>query len=333
MTGLAAARHLLVRFPAARCRSFSNALRFGTGISTGLPFLGFVFCLRCGFSLIDAARETTGMSHPLDGAWAKFARAEEHFEALGPVWHAFLDSEAYGFTLNRQPESRTIWISFNVLKPIPPRVAIIAGDVVQNLRASLDYVAAELVNAYGGNSMRSQFPIYTDEDSFIGDVREGPASRRKGPLNGIPPTSEEWAFIEGLQPYCRADEAKFDPLFALNFMSNRDKHRGLTPTFGAPLIRDWSKLFQVTGSTGLRFQWKYLWLPWQPLEDSALLGGIEFREAQHVLDVQVDVHSDPPFDVFFDEGVVRSGSTQEYGLTRIFEHVRKIIREAEVFFR
>ncbi len=272
------------------------------------------------------------MSHPLDGAWAKLRWAEHHFEALRSAWLAFLEDEAYEFRLDREFEAKTIWVYFRP-PPIPPDISLIAGDVVQNVRASLDYVVAELVDANGGNSMRSQFPIYVSERGFIFDVRYRKKTRGTGPLNGIPATSDEWAFVERLQPYQRGRNGKLDPLYALNYLSNRDKHRALSPAFGSPLVLDWSRLFQIAAPVGTRYRWKFLWLPWHPLKHETLLGGIEFTDVVPYPEVvQVDVHSSVPFDVFFDEGVERDDPTQEYGLTRIIEHVRKIIGGAEVFF-
>lgn len=94
------------------------------------------------------------------GAKAKLGWAEKHFEALGTEWQAFIDTDPYGLRLNRDLDAQTISVTFKILKPMCPKIALRAGDVVQNLRAALDYVAAELVEAHGGDSGRSQFPIY-----------------------------------------------------------------------------------------------------------------------------------------------------------------------------
>lgn len=203
---------------------------------------------------------------------------------------------------------------------------------MQNLRASLDYVATELVDVHGGDTTRSQFPIYISERRFIADVRFRKKARHPGPLNRIPPTSDEWAFIERLQPYQRGHLAKRDPLYALNYLSNRDKHRALTPAFGAPLIGLLGDMFSISGPPNVTYQWRYLWPPWNSLKQNALLGRVEFSIPPTRDAVQMDVKGLPPFDIFFDEGVVRTGPDQPYGLRRLIEHVRKIVRDAEVFF-
>jgi hypothetical protein len=272
------------------------------------------------------------LSHPLDGAHAKLGRAEQHFETLGSEWQAFIDTQPYGLGLKRDLQAQTVWVFFQILKPIPPQIALIAGDLAQNLRASLDYVAAELVDAHGGDTMRSQFPMYVKERAFISDVRFRKKSRKPGPLNHVPATSDEWAFIERLQPYQRGDLAKYDPLYALNHLSNRDKHRTLTPAFGAPLIGLLGDIFQITSPYPLTYRWRYLWLPWNPLKEDALLGGLDCTIPPTEDAVQMDVKDLLPFDVFFDEGVERTRPSQAYGLRRLIEHVRKIIGGAEVFF-
>jgi hypothetical protein len=272
------------------------------------------------------------VSHPLDGAKAKLCWAEKHFEALGSEWQAFIDTDPYGLTLNRDLDAQTIWVFFQVLKPIPPKIALRAGDVIQNLRASLDYIVAELVEARGGNSNASQFPIHVKEATFIRNVRYRKKSWGPGPLNSIPATSGEWAFIERLQPYQRTRLAKRDPLYALNYMSNRDKHRALAPTFGAPLISLLGDLFTVTATQPIKYRWRYLWLPWNPLEHNALLGGVDFSIPPDRDTVKMDVKGTIPFDVFFDEGVVRNGPDQPYGLRRLIKHVRQIVTASEIFF-
>jgi hypothetical protein len=274
------------------------------------------------------------VAHPLDGAHAKLGWAEKHFETLGTQWQAFVDTDPYGLHLHRDLDARTIWVYFRVLKPIPEEIALIAGDVVQNLRASLDYVASELVDARGGDPLRAQFPIYVTERPFIHDVRFRKKTRRRGPLNSIPATSDEWAYIERLQPYQRGNlrQAKTDPLYALAYLSNRDKHRALTPAFGAPLINLLSDLFVIQSSRPLKYRWRYLWFPGHALEHRALLGGVDFSITPDQDTVKMDAKEPLFFDVFLDEGTERSHPPQPYGLRRLIEYVRKIVRDAEVFF-
>jgi hypothetical protein len=91
-------------------------------------------------------------------------------------------------------------------------------------------------------------------------------------------------------------------------------------------------VFEITATQPLTYRWRYLWLPWNPLKHDALLGGCEFSIPPGRDTVKMDVKGLLPFDVFFDEGVVRTGPEQPYGLRRLIEHVRQIVSDAEVFF-
>jgi hypothetical protein len=144
-----------------------------------------------------------------------------HFETLGSEWQAYINTDPYGMRLSRDLREFTIWVFFHIRKPIPAEIALVAGDAVQNLRASLDYVATELVASHGGDIGSAQFPISATENAFIQNVRAWKRSRRAGPLDGVPATSDAFAFIQSVQPYQRGRLAKRDPLYALQFLSNR----------------------------------------------------------------------------------------------------------------
>jgi hypothetical protein len=271
------------------------------------------------------------VTDPLEGARAKLARAEAHHEALGSEWQAYLNTDPYGMRLERDLREFTIWVFFQILKPIPVEIALVAGDAVQNLRASLDYVATELVASHGGNTGRAQFPISTTEKAFIDNVRSRP--RGAGPLDCVPAISDAFAFIEHLQPYQRGRLAKRDPLYALQCLSNRDKHRSLTPAFGAPMIGMLGDVFAIESQQRAVYQWRYLWLPWNPLTDGALLGGVRFPFPPDRETVRMEARGPMRFDVFFDEGIERTSPDQPYGIRRLIEHARSIIDSAAILFR
>jgi hypothetical protein len=107
-----------------------------------------------------------------------------------------------------------------VLKEPPLRLAAIAGDVVHNLRASLDYIVEELVKSSGHTPMfQHQFPICADADGFA-------AALKKGKLNGVP--AKPLRLIKGCQPYQVEPEARpVHPVIQLHRLSNRDKHHVL----------------------------------------------------------------------------------------------------------
>ena len=78
------------------------------------------------------------MAHSLDGAYCKIQRAEEHIAQLDAEVQSFLNTEPY--RVEREPDPKTervILYARNVKQP-PVRFGIIVGDVLHNLRSSLD---------------------------------------------------------------------------------------------------------------------------------------------------------------------------------------------------
>lgn len=106
-----------------------------------------------------------------------------------------------------------------VVKPPPTKFALVAGDILHNLRTTLDNLAYELALAHqGGQLSRSMardsgFPIFRQQSDF--------ASNGKRMIRGIHPDAK--AIIERLQPYNRGNEKSI--LLVLSKLSNADKHQ------------------------------------------------------------------------------------------------------------
>lgn len=100
------------------------------------------------------------------------------------------------------------------------------GDVLHNLRSSLDHLAYALAVAYSGRPERPEdveFPIHWEPKSF---------DRVRGREIGLVHPDAQ-AIVERMQPYNRPDP-RGDLLWILHELSNWDKHRALhvTPYFG-----------------------------------------------------------------------------------------------------
>lgn len=79
--------------------------------------------------------------HPLRGPLLKLERAKKHFAELKEKSEAFLADEPYDWRMEGQafPDGRREYTVFASVEAEPPiELGLIAGDVVQNLRASLD---------------------------------------------------------------------------------------------------------------------------------------------------------------------------------------------------
>jgi hypothetical protein len=161
----------------------------------------------------------------------KRGRAMLHFNVLRESLEAFtnIDREP----VRGKPDRDASKYVFEVpLEPVDPDWVLIVGEFVYNTRASLDYLITALVRSTGKEEKRSnQFPIYGL------DVRGVPwqdlhqwwdtSGKVSGQLKDTP--SETKAALKELQPFygVPATDPTRHPLFALNLMSNRDKHRRL----------------------------------------------------------------------------------------------------------
>ncbi len=152
--------------------------------------------------------------HPLDDPGLTLAYAREHLDQLESAVSTYqvLKLDA----LTRQFDAQNCCYIFRYELPTLPtwRVALMVGDVVHNLRASLDHLVWRLARLKTKEPSRnSLFPIF---DTY----NAGALDRR---LKEIPSGAQQ--IIEGLQPYHRGDRMKEDLLWLLNRLCVIAKHR------------------------------------------------------------------------------------------------------------
>jgi hypothetical protein len=152
--------------------------------------------------------------HPLQGAFDRLDRAEEHIAQFEVEQKAF--GEAYHNNLviepNREPPPDFIARETATVGP-STLSAILLGEIVYNLRAAMDYLVFELAWKDAGVIQNgTQFPICDSKKNF-----DGIAPKSLVGLNAA-----HFAAIEGLQPYRGCHWAA-----VLRDISNPDKHRRL----------------------------------------------------------------------------------------------------------
>jgi hypothetical protein len=161
-----------------------------------------------------------GRSHTI-----KFQRAHDHLKELEAgitQWQKSVGKSVFG---EPDPEDPRYQIFYFQNDPIPPeKFSAIIGDVVQNLRASLDRLCFELATAFTGRLAKKQeqsvkFPIHRSEAAF----REG-----TGALLGLV-GSEAGAILQRLQPWhTRPDKGpEWDLLWQLNELAVADRRDAL----------------------------------------------------------------------------------------------------------
>ncbi len=149
------------------------------------------------------------MSHPLDGAFGRVRRADEHLGNLKGEVDAFLASK------NRLVlRARVLGVSAkSPLDELPGTFSMLIGEIVYNLRGALDELVYALAERDSEQpQVGTQFPIEDHHNTFY--------RRRLILLKGL------WAAhveqIEILQPYKGCEWTRL-----LRVLSDRDKQRHL----------------------------------------------------------------------------------------------------------
>jgi hypothetical protein len=168
---------------------------------------------------------------------AKLERANESIQNLNSEIVAFLKERPEGVFSENKQQAAIELTKFHVERGIPPRFAVIAGEIAHHLRSCLDYIAWLLsTEGYRRDHERSiSFPIVTEKPR---NKDERASYRRK--VKGIL-SKDARSLIERLQPYNTGNPPE-DPLAVLNELDREDKHHTLVlvvvawdMTFSVPL--------------------------------------------------------------------------------------------------
>ena len=241
----------------------------------------------------------------LKGCRAKIRRAKVHFDTIEREVTAFLKNHPYRVTIERPTEHQ-----FIVRSDDPPAVptddwAVIIGDCVHNLRASLDYIAWELAGSDIGDT-KTQFPITISYGGWRRIVERGRISR-------IQPRRAR-ALIKFLQPY-RAGNPKETALNGLRVLDDTDKHKLLTVTAAVlhHMRVNWMR------DTPTRPLYEIQFFPKNGLAHKAVLAAIKVSNPSPYMEMQVEI---APAIVFGDAvGLERR--------TEVLSSLRAIISEVE----
>jgi hypothetical protein len=160
--------------------------------------------------------------HPLAGVVEKLRNADEHLLRFQAEALAYLNGGPNASILTERDtdDSGRGRLRLKVHREPPLKLAAIAGDVVHNLRSSLDYIVVELVKANGhAPTFQHQFPISATPGGFADALK-------KGRLYGVHERAVR--AIDQFQSYHVKPQfrAKY-PLLHLHKLSNRDKHHML----------------------------------------------------------------------------------------------------------
>lgn len=177
------------------------------------------------------------MSHPLDGCAAKITRAHQSISELNAEIDSYLISHPYAVTREDDPQVGEIVWRARIVRPHPPEWSARIGEIIHDLRSSLDHLAWQLVIANGESpDTKTEFPVFWDSAKYKTD------SPRK--VRGMSKAAK--VEIERLQPYHAAHRFEDHILYIVHQLNLTDKHRLLT-VVGSSYR---PQRFQVGGAAG-----------------------------------------------------------------------------------
>jgi hypothetical protein len=157
-------------------------------------------------------------SNKLVGVRAKIERAKEHIADLERAINAFDTSKQHTTCTKVDPQTGQIIFYLASMTPIPPKIALIAGDALHNLRSALDYLVVQFYTTGKfrsgmSNITKIRFPIFRTSDSY--------ETKFAGEIEGSDKCVEN--AIRATKPYKGGN----NDLWALHELDIIDKHRML----------------------------------------------------------------------------------------------------------
>lgn len=160
----------------------------------------------------------------------KFRHAQRYLDDLAVEEQGWFKNSLQILPCQKHPDRPGYFIQYAIVEAIPiDPFALLVGDIVNNLRGTLDHVAYTLAVNHQANlgipltdkiKNESQFPIFGDASDY--------AAKVKRYLAGVDPAAE--AIIKRCQPFNRRKHFVSHPLWMLQALSNIDKHRLLLTT-------------------------------------------------------------------------------------------------------
>jgi hypothetical protein len=164
-------------------------------------------------------------THTLDpnklrGPKLKIERAECHIAELERANRAFFERKPYRISTDIDSKSGERIFRVGLTEPLPSKISAILGDIIHNIRSTLDHLVCDLIRANkrepdGG----SGFPITQRRKN----LKPGTVTK----IEGVSPKAER--LILRLKPY----EAGNPALWKIHMLDVLDKHAGIIPVAAA----------------------------------------------------------------------------------------------------
>lgn len=158
---------------------------------------------------------------PLESSWAKFHRAEAHRILLGQELDRVMDQKNWPVHVKTEIKGLEACLRITQL-PDFREAGLIFSDAVSNYRAALDHMVWDLVqlgsDPHPKRPTQVQFPFA----NLAREFRKDRPRRAPGILDA------QWRLIGRYQPYTHGKRGW--AMRSLRDISDRDKHRRITPT-------------------------------------------------------------------------------------------------------
>ncbi len=145
----------------------------------------------------------------------KISRAKEHLGALQESVQAFLATKPYKVATRKDVSAKKLIYYLSDVRQPDPEIALMAGEVIQDLRSALDYLAYQLVVAGLGSAPTNPryiyYPIADSETQYL--------AARDRKVKGM--SKAAIAGIDATKPYKGGNEV----LWRISELNNVDKHR------------------------------------------------------------------------------------------------------------
>jgi len=236
----------------------------------------------------------------------KLARAKRHIEDVEALLAAWSSD---GYRVCEQSKGNRRFVLYaEQLKPLPDELPLVVGDAFQCLRNSLDHIVFALARKETPSMTAEQeqkvaFPV-TKNGTAVGGGHPRIQLVKEAVRNDI----------RDLAPDSARQPLDQDPVWLLDKMSNRDKHREVS---AIPVARSGTELSITASSGGDYF---YIFGP-QRLEANA--GGMPLVEFDRSPDVEAEIRYS--LQILFDQGVEVEDREMTHTLWWMHDHIRDTV--------
>ena len=161
------------------------------------------------------------------GAHSKIERANRHIDELEAAISAFRSSDKHRFVFEKDASGGIAKVSHESSAEVLEVVSLITGDVVHNLRATLDHIMFEVVTSLDPTVDPDiiKFPISNNENAIKTALQKAEIQTAMSTPLGAEISR---VILNEIKPYGALDNA----ICAVSKLDNIDKHRLVLATFG-----------------------------------------------------------------------------------------------------